>query len=97
MSRFLLTRRALKDLDGIADHTRERWGLKQMERYLAALERRFEWLAQHPLLGRDRSDVAPRYRCHREGMHLIFHIVDDDEVRIIGVPHVAMDIDSYFE
>lgn len=97
MSRYRLTPRALADLDSIADYTLAHWGAAQMETYVTALDRRFEWLAQNPMLGRDRGDVARGYRCFRQGAHLVFYVIGGDEIHIIGIPHVTMDLDAYFE
>jgi toxin ParE1/3/4 len=90
--RFRLTPRAAADLDAIADYTIEKWGSTQMEEYLRSLHRRFEWLAEHPLAGRERNDVHPEYRSFPEGSHIIFYIISDDFVDIIGIPHKSMDI-----
>ena len=93
-TRFRLTPRAAADLDEIADYTVEEWGLEQMGEYLRSLNRRFEWLARNPFAGRERNDVHPGYRSFPEGSHVIFYVVSDDYVDIIGIPHKSMDIGS---
>ena len=90
--RFRLTPRAAVDLDTIAVYTIETWGLAQMEEYLLSLNTKFEWLAENPLAGRERNDVHPGYRSYPAGSHIIFYIVSDDSVDIIGIPHKSMDI-----
>lgn len=89
---FRLTPRAADDLDAIADYTMETWGFDQLGQYLRALNTRFEWLAEHPMAGRERGDVHPGYRSFPEGSHVIFYMVVDDGVDIIGIPHKSMDI-----
>ena len=89
---FRLTLRAAEDLDAIADFTIQTWGLEQLETYLRSLTRRFEWLAENPFAGRERNDIHPGYRSFPEGSHIIFYIVSDDHVDIIGIPHKSMDI-----
>ena len=91
-TRFRLTPRAAADLDEIADYTVEEWGLEQMGEYLRSLNRRFEWLARNPFAGRERNDVHPGYRSFPEGSHVIFYILNDESVDIIGIPHKSMDI-----
>ncbi|RLA54453.1 MAG: type II toxin-antitoxin system RelE/ParE family toxin [Gammaproteobacteria bacterium] len=94
---FRLTLRAAADLDAIADYTIDTWGLAQLETYLLGLNRRFQWLAENPLAGRERNDIHPGYRSHPEGSHVIFYIVDDDQqVDIIGIPHKSMDVSVFF-
>ncbi len=89
---FRLTPRAAEDLDAIADYTRETWGLGQMENYLRSLNKRFEWLAVNSLAGRERHDVHPGYRSFPEGSHIIFYVVGDEHIDIIGIPYKSMDV-----
>lgn len=91
-SMFRLTPRAAADLDAIADYTIEKWGLGQLDQYLRSMNSRFEWLAEHPFAGRERNDVHPGYRSYPEGSHIIFYVITDEYVDIIGVPHKSMDI-----
>ena len=89
---FRLTLRAAADLDEIANYTMDEWGPAQMGEYLRSLSQRFEWLAQNPYAGHERKDVHPGYRSFPEGSHVIFYIVSDEYVDIIGIPHKSMDI-----
>ncbi|MBU2677626.1 MAG: type II toxin-antitoxin system RelE/ParE family toxin [Gammaproteobacteria bacterium] len=95
-SRYRITPRAAADLDAIADYTIEKWGPERLETYLGALADRFEWLADNPLLGRDRSDIHKGYRSYPEGNHVVFYITQDDWIAIIGIPHKSMDIGAFF-
>ena len=87
-----LTPRAAADIDLIADYTIETWGLGQLETYLQFLHNSFEWLADNPFADRDRKDLHPGYRSYPGGRHLIFYIVNDDHVDIIGIPHKSKDL-----
>jgi toxin ParE1/3/4 len=91
-----LTPRAASDLEAIADYTIETWGISQLETYLTELNCRFQWLADNPLAGRERNDVHPGYRSYPEGSHVIFYVVNDDNVGIIGIPHKSMDVEHLF-
>lgn len=96
MSAFRLTSAAARDLDRIARWTLQTWGESKMETYLRSLDDRFRWLALNPQSGRDRADIGSGYRSWPQGQHVIFYIVQPDWIAIIGVPHQAMDVDSYF-
>ena len=93
---FRLTPRAAADLDAIADYTIETWGLAQLEAYLTGFNNRFQWLADNPLAGRERNDVHPDYRSYPEGSHIIFIIINDHCIDIIGIPHKSMDAGPFF-
>lgn len=91
-ARYRLTPRAAKDVDHIAAYTLKQWGSAKMAEYLRTLHQRFEWLASNPFAGRERNDVHPGYRSFPEGSHVIFYLVSDEYVDIIGVPHQSMDL-----
>ncbi len=93
---FRITPRAYSDLKTIARYTRQTWGEAQRDRYLAALDSRFEWLAANPWMGKHRSDIEEGYYCFPQGAHLIFYLMRADGIDIIGVPHKRMDVLTYF-
>ena len=95
MADYRLTPCALADLDAIADYTLNRWGRAQAATYLTALTDRMAWLAASPDLGHRRDDVAPGYRCFREGQHLVFYVLSDGGISVIGVPHSSMDVGAH--
>ncbi|KIC35905.1 hypothetical protein RA27_22490 [Ruegeria sp. ANG-R] len=95
MAEFLLTPRALSDLDAIAEYTIVHWGRQQAETYISDLISRMEWLAADPNLGTPRDEVAPGYRSFPQGQHVLFYLVDQDHIAIIGIPHKSMDIEAH--
>ncbi len=92
-----VTRRAREDLKQIGRYTTGNWGKQQRDRYLKDLDRRFSWLAENPLLGKHRSDVAKGYYSFPQGEHVVFYLISKDHIDIIGIPHKEMDILDYFE
>ncbi|WP_136661635.1 type II toxin-antitoxin system RelE/ParE family toxin [Nitratireductor sp. XY-223] len=93
---YRLTPAALADLEKIADYTLEQWGPAKMEAYVTELTERCVWLADHPLMGKARTDIHPDYRCYPQGRHLIFYVIEGDAVTVIRIPHQSMDVESYF-
>lgn len=96
MPRFRVTPRARDDLKSIGRYTEQQWGSAQRNIYLKALERRFQWLAENPGLGRHRMEVAESYYSFPHGEHVIFYLIGGSGIDIIGVPHKEMDIITYF-
>lgn len=96
MSRFRITPRARDDLKNIGRYTERQWGKVQRNAYLKGLEKRFRWLAENPQLGKQRSDIAEGYYSFPQGEHVVFYLVGQEGIDIIGVPHKEMDIISYF-
>lgn len=63
---------------------------------MSALYHCFEWLAEQPTIGKSRANIKEGYYCYLQGSHVIFYTLNQDSINIIGVPHKAMDIISYF-
>lgn len=71
-------------------------GEDQLVEYLEKIVSQFEWLAENPSAGSLRDDIHPEYRSFLVGRHLIFYIIEDETIDIIGVPHSSRDIRNYF-
>jgi len=93
---FRITPRAQDDLKSIGRYTLRKWGKKQRDLYLHDLDKRFQWLADQPQIGKERLDIKDGYYCFLQGSHLIFYIIHQGNIDIIGIPHKSMDILNYF-
>lgn len=91
-----VTPRAREDLKNIGRYTERTWGKTQRNRYLKAIEMRFQWLAENPLLGKHRTDICESYYSFPEGQHVVFYLIGSHCIDIIGIPHKEMDTISYF-
>ena len=91
---YRLRSRAKVDLETIWLETLEQWSSDQADSYIHALVSRFAWLAEHPLAGKARDEIKPGYRSFPEGKHLIFYVIRDEWIEIIGVVHQRMDYES---
>ncbi len=96
MPGYRITPRAQDDLKKIGRYTEHQWGKQQRNTYLKALEKRFNWLAENPKLGKHRPDIADGYYSFPQGGHVVFYLIREKGIDIIGVPHKEMDIISYF-
>jgi toxin ParE1/3/4 len=95
IARLRLTRRARADLRSIGRFTLEAWGKTQRDTYLAAMDRRFRWLAEDPERGRPRPEIEDGCRSYPEGAHMIFYRVRAETIEILAVPHQAMDATAH--
>jgi toxin ParE1/3/4 len=96
MPDFRITLRARDDLKNIGRYTLKIWGKKQRDIYLRSLDKRFQWLAEHPKAGKHRPDIHEGYHCFPQGSHLVFYTLRDGGIDIIGIPHQDMDTLNYF-
>lgn len=94
-AKIRITPGAYQDLKNIGRYTLQQWGRSQRDAYLRGINARFVWLAQNPQAGRRRDEIAPGYRSFAHGAHMIFYLIRDGGIDIIGVPHQAMDIPAH--
>ncbi|MDR3481263.1 MAG: type II toxin-antitoxin system RelE/ParE family toxin [Burkholderiaceae bacterium] len=93
---FRITPRAHEDLKNIGRYTVKTWGKEQRDRYLESIDKRFSWLAENPLSGRYRTEIKEGYYSYLQGSHVIFYMVRNGGIDIIGIPHQQMDMAGYF-
>ena len=86
MAACRLTPKAADDLDGIHEYTITNFGLEQARDYLNGLRRRFDDLAEHPVLGREADRLTPGLRRYPYHSHVVFYMPEDE-----GVLHESMD------
>ena len=87
---FELSRRAEADLEGIAEYTRDRWGLAQCGRYLDQLEACLERLAESPGQGRPCPDLGLEYFRFEHGRHVVFYRRLEGGIRVVRILHERM-------
>lgn len=85
---YRLSGKAEEDIIGIFRTGVEQFGLYQAERYHERLERCFWFLADNPLLARERVEIVPAVRIHPVEAHLVVYRVDaSGDVFIVRVRH----------
>ena len=94
---FNITPRAKSDIHAIWIYTLEIWGEVQADKYIADLFARFEWLTERYAVGKHRPEIHNGYYSYPQGDHVIFYLIRNDVITIIGIPHKNMDILGYFE
>jgi toxin ParE1/3/4 len=93
--RVVLSDKAKFDLFRIYRYLEER-SPTAADAFIRRIDSNFESLARFPFIGRERSNLAPGLRCLVVGLHLIFYVVDDDEITVVRVIDGRMDVDEEF-
>jgi toxin ParE1/3/4 len=70
---FRLTIRASRDLIEIGEFTEQRWGKKQRNHYLEAIDDAMHRIALSPGIGIEREDLASGYYTFPIRRHFIFY------------------------
>ena len=95
--KFLLTRRAIFDLEKIYKYSREHWGEKQSDEYLDKLYEVFHFLAGNPELGKIWQHRAAPFYMFPAGSHFVVYDLIDDQVIIITILHGKQNIEKFVE
>jgi toxin ParE1/3/4 len=90
MLRIAVSPKAEDDIVRIAAYTLERWGDRQMSRYIDGLHSRFAVLARFPNTGRRRDELGRGYRSIVHASHIVFYKVMGRNLVIVRVLHVRM-------
>ncbi len=96
MAFYNLSESAQQDILSIRDYTMAQWGKAQASKYIALLQKRLEWLANNPALGKKRDDVKEGYISFPEGRHNIFYHCAEGGIEVLGIIHQSEDIDTHF-
>lgn len=91
MKRFLLTHKALQDLEEIHDFIASESPAAALK-LINLLEKKCKSLAKSPLMGRTRTELAPRLRSLPFGHYIIFYRPFLEGIEVIRVLHGAREI-----
>ena len=92
MAEYVLSERARKDVQDIADYTEKKLSEEQAERYVRMIFTECRELANKPLVGRSYDEYRPGLRGYPCGKHVIFYrVLSFTKVRIVRVLHEKMD------
>ena len=87
--------KAVEDLNDISDYTLETWGPEQEVRYLKALDRALDRLAESPETGRACDWLREGYRKHLVGRHVVFYRLTAGGIEVVRVLHQSMDFERH--
>lgn len=93
MGNVVQTRASLRDIDAIWDHIAEDSPLRA-SRYIRKIQEKLELLADIPLMGRSRPELAANVRSFPVGSHLIFYMPVPDGIVVLRVRHQREDIEG---
>ena len=97
MGEYILSKRALRDLEEIGDYTVTKWSEDQAEIYVRMMLQECRHLADRPLIGRAYDLYRPGIRGYPCGKHVIFYrVLSQSKVRIVRILHERMDYPRHF-
>jgi toxin ParE1/3/4 len=97
MGRYRLSPAAQTDLLEIRIYTKTTWGEAQARKYLSELRSGLEKLADAPLIGKAREEIAQGLHSFSLARHIAFYREYFDGIEVVRVLHASMDVERQFE
>ncbi|MEP7093179.1 MAG: type II toxin-antitoxin system RelE/ParE family toxin [Flavobacterium sp.] len=95
MSEYIISEKALEDINNIWIYTAENWSVEQADRYYNLIIDEIEYIVRNLDMARDFGKIRKSYRYSKVKSHLIFFKKDKtDEIEVVRVLHERMDIEN---
>ncbi len=95
MSAFIISEKALEDINNIWIYTAENWSVEQADRYYNLIMDEIEYIVRNFDMARDFGKIRKSYRYSKVKSHLIFFKNDKtNEIEVVRVLHERMDIEN---
>lgn len=90
MTAYRFTPDAQTDLIEIRRYTLKQWGAEQSKKYLLELRQTIRVLSETPTMGKQRHEVGIDVFSFPYVSHVIYYIVNKQQIVIFGVLHKSM-------
>ena len=95
MSNYIISEKALEDINKIWVFTAENWSVEQANRYYNLIIDEIEYIAQNFEMASDFGSIRKSYRFSKVKSHLLFFKKNKlNEIEVIRVLHEKMDIEN---
>lgn len=95
MSNYIISEKALEDINAIWVYTAQNWSVEQANRYYNLIFDEIEFISSNFEMAQDFGKIRKAYRYSKIKSHLIFFKKNKfNEIEVIRVLHEKMDIES---
>ncbi|HUS02878.1 MAG TPA: type II toxin-antitoxin system RelE/ParE family toxin [Chitinophagaceae bacterium] len=91
---FVISKKAITDLEQIWLYTGEKWSVVQADRYYNLIIDEINYICRNINAGKSMEHVRKGYRASKVKSHLIFYRVINDTIEVIRILHEHMDIEN---
>ena len=91
---FVISKKAVADLEEIWLYTFEKWSVEQADRYHNLIFDEINYICKNINAGKSMEHVRKGYRASKVKSHLIFYRVLNDMIEVIRILHERMDIEN---
>ncbi|PRZ20992.1 type II toxin-antitoxin system RelE/ParE family toxin [Flavobacterium granuli] len=95
MSEYIISEKAIDDINKIWIYTAENWSIEQADRYYNLIFDEIEYIVGNLEMARDFGGIRKSYSCSKVKSHLVFFKkTKSNAIEIIRVLHEKMDIEN---
>ncbi len=91
---FVISKKAVSDLEEIWLYTFEKWSKEQADRYYNLIFNEINYICKNVSAGKPMEHVRKGYRATKVKSHLIFYKIVNDTIEIIRILHEQMDVEN---
>jgi toxin ParE1/3/4 len=91
---YVISKKAVSDLEEIWLYTLEKWSVTQADRYYNLIFDEIRFICVNRNAGNSMDHIRKGYRASKVKSHLIFYRIQNDAVEIIRIIHERMDIEN---
>ncbi|MEO7922147.1 MAG: type II toxin-antitoxin system RelE/ParE family toxin [Chitinophagaceae bacterium] len=91
---YVISKKAIADLEQIWLYTVEKWSVDQADRYYNLLFDEIHFVCKNINAGKSMEHVRKGYRASKVKSHLLFYRIQNNTVEVIRILHEQMDIEN---
>ena len=91
---YVISKKAVSDLEEIWRYTVEKWSIDQADRYYNLIFDEIQFICKNVNAGKSMEHVRKGYRASKVKSHLIFYRIQNNIVEVIRILHESMDIEN---
>ena len=91
---YIISKKALSDLDEIWFYTVEKWSVEQANRYYQLIFDEIKYICKKSDSGKRIDNIRSGYQVSKVKSHFIFYKIVNNVVEVIRILHEKMDFES---
>jgi toxin ParE1/3/4 len=94
---YVISKKAIADLEDIWLYTAENWSIDQADRYYNLIFDEIRFICKNPNTGKSMEYVRKGYRASKVKSHLVFYKLEKEVIQIVRILHERMDVENRLE
>lgn len=91
---YVISKKAISDIEEIWFYTAQKWSVEQADRYYNLIFDEINFICKNSNAGKSMEHVRKNYRASKVKSHLIFYRIQNNTIEIIRILHERMDIEN---